>query len=681
MKTTYAILCTACLFLSQSVLAEQSAISKDFFTALRNGDARAIRAALDSGASANARDDKGNTPLMLAAVYGDTACVKILLERGASVNVTNADGATPLMRAAYDYDKVRLLVERGAEANGRSALGNTALMLAARPMNSHRAVKLLLEHGADAKATNNWGATTLMSAAAGGDVESVRLLIQHGADVNAMPVATQEAFVFNGARSPLMWAAYRGDLPMIKALVAAGADINAEGMIGTPLEQAAWHNCTDTCQFLLEHGAKPNYVSHFDTFTALHWAASTETRDDRTVKLLLAHGANPNLGGGESVDAFLSVDQTPLMLARRRGETPILAALLAGGATNETADAVSDVTPPARVIPAQLDRETIQSTIARAVAPLQVTSLESKKIFVSHASHQDCISCHQQDLPLAAISLARKQNVKVDTEAEKQLIELVIHGELPIIENDWQVLFHPDPAYSKGYLLFGFDAADLPASDFTDAWVHHVAVIQDEDGHWPNNLPRPPIQSGDIGATALSIHSLQKYPLPGRKAEFAERVDRARKWLRNAKADNTDTEAYQLLGLGWAGESKSRIQPFAKTLLAEQRADGGWAQLPALKSDAYATGQAIYALCVGAGIPVNDPAIERARKYLLATQLEDGTWHVRRRAFPFQPTMKSGFPHGRDGWISAAATSWAVMALSLPEPATQVASDREHKLN
>ena len=27
--------------------------------------------------------------------------------------------------------------------------------------------------------------------------------------------------------------------------------------------------------------------------------------------------------------------------------------------------------------------------------------------------------------------------------------------------------------------------------------------------------------------------------------------------------------------------------------------------------------------------------------------------------------MDSGFPHGRDGWISAAGTSWAVMALSV----------------
>jgi ankyrin repeat protein len=675
MKTTkYILYALCCLSLAQSIRAEQPALSAEFFSALRNADTRLIREALDKGASANARDAQGNTPLMLAAVYGDVASMKLLLDRGAQVNVANADGATPLIRAAYDYDKTRLLVEHGADVNARSALGKTPLMLAARPVNSHRTVKLLLDHGADAKATNNWGATTLMAATAGGDVESARLLIQHGANVNAMPTPTPDAFVFNGGRSPLMWAAYRSDVPMIKALLAAGANINAEGLFGTPLEQAAWHDCTDTCEFLLEHGANPNYVSHFDTFTALHWAASTERSDARMVKLLLAHGANPNIGGGDSVDAFLSVDQTPLMLARRRGETPVLATLLAAGATNETPDTVRDPAAPARMLPARLDVKTVHSAIARAVAPLQVSSVESKKTFVNHASHQDCISCHQQDLPLAAISLARKQNVSIDTDSEKQLIDIVRHGELPIIENDWQALFHPDPAYSKGYLLLGFDAADLPASDYTDAWVHHVAVIQETDGHWLNNLPRPPIQSSDIAATALSIHSLQKYPLPGRKAEFAERVDRARKWLRNAKAENTDAGIFQILGLAWAGESPRRIQPFAKALLAEQREDGGWAQLPSLKSDAYATGQAIYSLCVGAGIPVNDPAIERARKYLLSTQLEDGTWHVHRRAFPFQPTMKSGFPHGRDGWISAAATSWAVMALSLPEPTTQVAS-------
>jgi Planctomycete cytochrome C len=61
---------------------------------------------------------------------------------------------------------------------------------------------------------------------------------------------------------------------------------------------------------------------------------------------------------------------------------------------------------------------------------------------------------------------------------------------------------------------------------------------------------------------------------------------------------------------------------------------------------------------------VTDPAWQRGLRFLLETQEDDGTWHVARRAFPFQPTMESGFPHHRDSWLSAAATSWAVLALT-----------------
>ena len=76
---------------------------------------------------------------------------------------------------------------------------------------------------------------------------------------------------------------------------------------------------------------------------------------------------------------------------------------------------------------------------------------------------------------------------------------------------------------------------------------------------------------------------------------------------------------------------------------------------------------------MAAGRERADATVDKGIRFLLETQLADGTWYVRRRAFPFQPTMNSGFPHGRDSWISAAATSWAVMALSLPESPAAVA--------
>jgi len=55
-----------------------------------------------------------------------------------------------------------------------------------------------------------------------------------------------------------------------------------------------------------------------------------------------------------------------------------------------------------------------------------------------------------------------------------------------------------------------------------------------------------------------------------------------------------------------------------------------------------------------AGLPVSDPSYQRGVQYLLNTQLEDGSWHVRTRAAGFQPYFDNGFPHGVDQWISAA---------------------------
>ena len=306
----------------------------------------------------------------------------------------------------------------------------------------------------------------------------------------------------------------------------------------------------------------------------------------------------------------------------------------------------------------------LREAVDQALGPLHRTSLESKRTFVEHSSKQDCTSCHQQHLPMTAMGLAKRFRAQVDPAAEQALIDIVREGEIKEPEVDWQPLFHPDPVMTKGYELLAYAGQDLPADANSDAWVHHLSVVQGVDGRWFNNLPRPPLQTGDLGATALAIHALQRYPLPGRREQLAQQVDRARAWLWTANAEDTDSLAYQLLGLAWAGESSDTLRPLAESLIARQQADGGWAQLPNLKSDAYATGQAVYALRVAAGLPTIAPAIDRGLRYLLATQLDDGTWHVRRRAFPFQPTMDSGFPHGRDGWISAAATSWAVMALA-----------------
>ena len=111
-----------------------------------------------------------------------------------------------------------------------------------------------------------------------------------------------------------------------------------------------------------------------------------------------------------------------------------------------------------------------------------------------------------------------------------------------------------------------------------------------------------------------------------------------------------------------------RLTRLDKMLLREQREDGGWAQLPTLASDAYATGLALYALHEGGKIGVDHPAYRRGVEFLLRTQFEDGSWYVASRCFPMVEYTKSGFPHGRSQFISAAATCWATMALTFTVP-------------
>src|SRR5262249_46708328 len=155
---------------------------------------------------------------------------------------------------------------------------------------------------------------------------------------------------------------------------------------------------------------------------------------------------------------------------------------------------------------------------------------------------------------------------------------------------------------------------------------------------------------------------------PGRVAEMNAHVARARQWLSAAKPATTEDHNMKLLGLYWAGEDHAILQRLSAAIIAAQRPDGAWGQRPNLPSDAYATGQSLYALAEVGCIDPASTVYQKGVRFLLSTQRADGSWYVRSRALKFQPYFESGFPYGDDQWISATATAWAAMAVgkSLP---------------
>ena len=102
----------------------------------------------------------------------------------------------------------------------------------------------------------------------------------------------------------------------------------------------------------------------------------------------------------------------------------------------------------------------------------------------------------------------------------------------------------------------------------------------------------------------------------------------------------------------------------------EGRSESGWKLEPASRhpADAYATGEALYALHVSGSVPANDPVYQKGVQWLLRNQLADGSWFAPTRAVPVQPHTFESFPNGWHQFVSDAASCWATMALLFTLP-------------
>ncbi len=155
--------------------------------------------------------------------------------------------------------------------------------------------------------------------------------------------------------------------------------------------------------------------------------------------------------------------------------------------------------------------------------------------------------------------------------------------------------------------------------------------------------------------------------MPEELAEMRDQVtERGIHWLMHTRPQSTEDAAYRLMGLVWGGASKQELEQASGDLVAMQLSTGGWPQTPRYAADAYSTGEALFALAQ-AGMPASDAAFQQGGRFLISSQAEDGTWHVRTRmvspADISPPYFETGFPYGHDQVLSYAGSEWAVLGL------------------
>ena len=140
---------------------------------------------VSSRADIHSKNNRGYTPLHVAARSSCFDTVKKLVEMGADINAIGENGNTPLWEAAYSQNQqtIEYLLLSGANVNVIGELGKTPLIAAQHRRGGLAAAQTLVAHGADVNAVDQRGISAIHIATAQGNYELVRLLIDHGANI------------------------------------------------------------------------------------------------------------------------------------------------------------------------------------------------------------------------------------------------------------------------------------------------------------------------------------------------------------------------------------------------------------------------------------------------------------------------------------------------------------------
>jgi hypothetical protein len=311
--------------------------------------------------------------------------------------------------------------------------------------------------------------------------------------------------------------------------------------------------------------------------------------------------------------------------------------------------------PPARSVRTDIPLDAqARQTAERAIPFIQQNGMAWIK-------ERRCLSCHYAGYMLWSLRDAGQRGFTVD---QVKLAESANWGMSQSDQNG-----------------FGFEgAAEMllarDRSDQGETTRQRIESLRDiimsgqaEAGFWSpgGQLPaqKRPLSETTQVSTMLCVLALDSLDKPNGEA-IASR-DEGLTWLKqtppNRKSPAVSSEWYALrLVIEKKFGDPKQVEALRDKILSAQHSDGGWGWLWADKSDAFGTGVSVYALSQ-VGEPSSDAAIQKAWRFLIETQTDNGSWIVN--------GTKKGTKDKPHPFSSFWGSTWALLGLSHSLPPTK----------
>src|SRR5205809_5154176 len=220
--------------------------------------------------------------------------------------------------------------------------------------------------------------------------------------------------------------------------------------------------------------------------------------------------------------------------------------------------------------------EAIKAAVAKSLPLLETGARGSME------KRKQCFTCHNQGLPVMALTTARSRGITIDVENLRRQVQFTADFLEKNRTNYLDGRGQGGQALTAGYALWTLEMGGWKSGETTDAVAEYLLKFQNDLDHWKPQTVRPPSEGSLFTVSFVALRGLKRYGTAAQQERIAQRTAQVRKWAMNTAARETEDRVFRLRSLHIAEAPGDEIRGAVQELLKTQRADGGWAQLASL---------------------------------------------------------------------------------------------------
>src|SRR5216117_2062132 len=221
---------------------------------------------------------------------------------------------------------------------------------------------------------------------------------------------------------------------------------------------------------------------------------------------------------------------------------------------------------PEEVVPSN---ETIKAAVVKSL-PLLETGTRG-----SMDKRKQCFTCHNQALPVMALTTARSHGITIDAENLWHQVQFTADFLARNRTNYLDGKGQGGQALTAGYALWTLEMGGWKSDGTTGAVAEYLLKFQNDLNHWKPQTVRPPSEESWFTVSYVALRGLKMFGTTGQQERISQRTAEVRQWMLKTAARETEDRVFRLRSLHVADAAKDEIRGAARELLKTQRADGG----------------------------------------------------------------------------------------------------------